>query len=82
MMKKRILSAIVALMCTLTLFAAGIAPVHAYAPPSGEGDAVIQAEQFCWCYRTNHGVEEMRLWSLTYGEWVGDWMPVPDGWFD
>lgn len=82
MMKKRILSAVAALMCTLALFVAGIAPAQAYAPPSGEGDAVIQAEQFCWYYRTNHGVEEMRLWSLTYGEWVTDWVPVPDGWFD
>lgn len=81
-MKKRILTAVAALMCALTLFAAGIAPAHAYAPPSGESGAVIQSEEVCWCYRTNHGVEEMRLWSLTYGEWITDWIPVPDGWFD
>ena len=81
-MKQRILAAVAALMCTLTLFAAGITPVHAYAPPSGGGSAEIQAEQVCWYYRTNHGVEEMRLWSLTYGYWKSDWVPVPDGWFD
>lgn len=81
-MKKRILTAVAALMCTLTLFAAGIAPAHAYAPPSGEGGVSTQAEQFCWCYEVHNGVLEMRLWSLTYGEWVSDWIPVPDGWFD
>lgn len=80
-MKQRILSAVAAVLCTLILFSAGAAPVHAYAPPS-EGDAVVLAEQVRWYYRTNHGVKEMRLWSITYGEWMTDWVPVPDGWFD
>lgn len=81
-MKQRILTAAMALMCTLTLFAAGVAPAHAYAPPSGEGGAVIQSEEVCWCYEVHNGVLEMRLWSLTYGKWLTGWIPVPDGWFD
>ena len=80
-MKHRILTAVLALLCALTIFAGGIAPVHAYAPPS-EGGVEIQAEQTVWCYRWNYGVHEMRLWSLTKMEWITDWMPVPDGWFD
>lgn len=76
-MKQRFLTAVAALLCTLTLFAAGIAPAYAYAPPGGEGDAVIQAEEFRWYYRTNRGVEEMRLWSITKMEWVTDWVPCP-----
>lgn len=75
-MKQRILRGVATLMCVLTLFAAGIAPAHAYAPPSGEGDAVVQAEEVRIYYRTNHGVEEMRIWSLTYQRWLTPWVPV------
>lgn len=79
-MKQRVLGAALAVLCTMMLFLAGAAPAHAYAPPGGGGDAVIQAEQVVWYYRNNHGVDEMRLWSLTYQEWMTDWIPVPDGW--
>lgn len=78
-MKQRILTAVAAVLCTLMVFSAGIAPVHAYAPPS-EGDAVVQAEQVRVYYRNNNGVYEMRIWSLTRGVWMTEWFPVPDGW--
>lgn len=78
-MKQRVLAIIGALVCTMALSAAGIAPAHANVPPSGD-NAVIQAEQFRWYFRNNNGVDEMRLWSITKGEWVTDWVPVPDGW--
>lgn len=74
-MKQRILSTALAVLCALTLLS-GIAPAHAYAPPSG-GDAVIQAEETAICYRTRDGVREMRIWSITYGEWITDWFPCP-----
>lgn len=38
------------------------------------GDASIQAEQFKWFYRTYHGREQKRLWSLTEERWVTDWI--------
>lgn len=79
-MKRRVLTAVAALLCTLTVFFAGVAPAHAYAPPSGEGDAVIQAEQYRIYYRTRDGVREMRIWSITSGVWVTGWFPVPEGW--
>lgn len=72
-MKKRILAAFVALMCAVTLLAA---PVQAYAPPSDEGGISTQSEHVCWYFRNNHGVEEMRLWSITRGIWLTDWVPV------
>lgn len=75
-MKQRILSAALAVLCALTLLTSGIAPAHAYAPPS-EGTVEPQAEQVVICYRTRDGVREMRLWSLTYGHWKTDWMPCP-----
>lgn len=82
MMKKRILAMTATVLCTLTLLVAGLAPAYASTPLSGEGDAVVLAEEYRWYYRTNHGVREMRLWSLTYGEWLTDWIPVPEGWDD
>ena len=76
-MKQRILSAALAVLCALTLFVSGSAPAHAYAPPS-EGDAVVQSEEIRIYYRVNHGVREMRIWSLTYPYWLTDWVPCPD----
>ena len=76
-MKQRILSAALAVLCALTLLTSGIAPAHAYAPPSG-GTVEPQSEEIAICYRTRDGVREMRLWSVTYGYWKTDWFPCPD----
>ncbi len=78
-MKKRILTAALAVVCALTLFCTGITPAMASTPPS-EGGAVTYAEEVRWYFRTRDGVEEMRLWSLTYQYWLTDWIPVPDDW--
>lgn len=72
-MKRRILATFVALMCTVTLLAA---PVQAYAPPDDDSGISAQADTVRWYFRTNHGVEEMRLWSITRGIWLTDWVPV------
>lgn len=29
-----------------------------------------------WHYRTNNGVLEKRLWSVTHNCWLTDWMPA------
>lgn len=79
-MKKRVLTLLMASLCALTLMTSTMAPVMASAY-SSEGTGIeTRAEQVRWYYRTNHGVEEMRLWSVTYGVWKTDWIPVPDGW--
>lgn len=78
-MKQRILTTVAATLCALMVFSVGIAPAYANVP-SGEGDAIIQAEQVRIYYRINNGVYEMRLWSLTRGVWMTDWEPVPEGW--
>ena len=77
-MKQRILRSIVALLCALTLFATGIAPAYADTPPSDEGGISAHAEEVCWYFRINHGVKEMRLWSITNGRWISDWVPCPE----
>lgn len=72
-MKKRILAIFIAVMCAVTLL---VAPVQAYAPPSGEGQAVTYSDTVRWYYRNNNGVMEMRLWSITQQRWLTDWVPV------
>lgn len=31
-------------------------------------------EEVKWVYRTYNGVLQMRLWSITYGYWLTDWI--------
>ncbi len=33
-----------------------------------------RAEETKWYYRTVNGVLQKRLWSVTYGRWLTDWM--------
>ncbi len=35
-----------------------------------------QAEQTKWYYREYNGNIEKRLWSITYGKWLTDWIYV------
>lgn len=72
-MKKRFLAFFLALMCAVSLLAA---PAHAYAPLSGENEAITYSDTVRWYYRMNNGVMEMRLWSITQGRWLTDWVPV------
>lgn len=39
-------------------------------------ESVTRAEETRWYYREINGVWEKRLWSITYGVWLTDWMPV------
>ena len=39
-------------------------------------EEIQRAEQTEWYYRINNGVLEKRLWSITYGRWLTDWIPV------
>lgn len=76
-MKKRILTGVAALLCAVTLFTAGVTPALVSPVPDGdEGGISARYEEVRWYYRTNHGVEEMRLWSITRGIWLTDWVPV------
>ena len=37
-------------------------------------DEPTRQEQFMWFYRVVNGKEQKRLWSVTYGRWVTDWI--------
>lgn len=34
------------------------------------------AEQTAWKYRIQDGQLQKRLWSLTYGHWIGEWIDI------
>lgn len=74
-MRRHVLAAMMALMCTVTVLAV---PAYAYVPPSDDSGISTCAEVVQWYYRTKNGVEEMRLWSVTYQKWLTDWIPVPN----
>ena len=38
------------------------------------GDEINRQEEFMWFYRVVNGKEQKRLWSVTYGYWVTDWI--------
>ena len=67
-MKKRVLTLLMASLCALTLISSAIAPAMA-APYSDEGTGIETRAQ-------------MRVWSVTYGVWKTDWIPVPEGWHE
>lgn len=52
---------------------AGVANVPAPAAVQEEGIMPL-AEQTQWYYRTYNGQRQKRLWSLTRGIWLTDWM--------
>lgn len=74
-MKKRAVATFLALACTFTFLAV---PAHAYASPSDGSGISTQSETVRWYFRTNNGVREMRLWSITYQKWLTDWIVCPD----
>lgn len=74
------------IFCALTLCMSMFLSVGAYADnsapevpsPVAAASSGIQpyAEETKWCYRTNNGNYEKRLWSITYGKWLTDWIIV------
>ena len=44
--------------------------------PKNTEESVTRAEETKWYYRYNNGVKEKRLWSITYGVWLTDWIPA------
>ncbi len=44
---------------------------------SKEFESAIRAEETEWHFRMNSGHLEKRLWSITRGIWLTDWIPVP-----
>ena len=58
----------------------------AFAENPGENDEPVisdnapqepgRPEETIWYFRVWNGVNQMRLWSLTYGVWLTDWIDI------
>ena len=71
---------IVTLLLVLSISAAMALPAFALSPKpasdmAAQEESVTRAEEFQWRYRINNGKMQKRLWSITYGYWITDWMP-------
>lgn len=78
---KRFLSVLLALLMLASISVTAFAEVPAQSNSSSEGEAVIneeptRQEETVWYFRIYQGRMQMRLWSLTYGVWLTDWIDV------
>ena len=77
----RIMKKIVALLYTMILCFLLVGQVFAFADDNPEirskndNQIVTRAEQTVWYSRINNKRLEKRLWSLTYGRWLTEWIP-------
>lgn len=73
-----LLSVIICLSLTAGAFAAPLTT------PDGSDSEIIavksgestRAEETTWYFRIKNGILQMRLWSITYGIWLTDWIDV------
>lgn len=35
-----------------------------------------RAEETAWYFRVHNGIVQKRLWSITYGYWLTDWIDI------
>lgn len=75
---KKIVSFFLAVLMSFTLISAAYADSvsNAYVETSKESTIQPRAEETTWYLRNNNGVWEKRLWSITYGKWLTDWIPA------
>ena len=75
MIKKTLLTALCLTALSFSIptsaYAAELSPIAI----SEQGDVAPAAEQTQWIFRVNEdGVPQKRLWSITYGVWLTDWI--------
>lgn len=77
-LRKTILSLFLALLTLVgTCAAAGADGVSASAQAINRpGVASPQAEETVWCTRDYNGKRQKRLWSITHGIWLTDWIDI------
>lgn len=76
---KRILTFLcVFILCFSILFStpafAGCSEADSVLVAAGDSVVAPRAEETEWVYRIHNGYYEKRLWSITYGKWLTDWI--------
>lgn len=79
---KRILSILLAL-CVLFSVSIPVLAAGLEAPDGSDVEIVAvkpgdlgRPEETTWYYRVHQGMLQKRLWSITYGHWLTDWLDV------
>lgn len=75
-MKKTIIALLLALVTVVSSAGALAAEVAAPANVGDTGIVSPQAEEKVWCTRVHNGWLQKRLWSITYGRWLTDWIDI------
>jgi hypothetical protein len=82
-MKKLLSTTIVVIMLLATLsgtVSAAAAEEYTFEPvlvnETSDSDSSTRAEQTVWYFTLIDGVPYKRLWSITYGKWLTDWIPA------
>lgn len=71
--KKILLTIMICFLCYTPTFA--IEPVTSQNFQLQDNDAPLaRAEQVRWYLRTRNGINQKRLWSITYGYWKTNWI--------
>ncbi len=79
---KRLISLFLAL--TILLSVSSVALAECFEAPDGSDVEIIavesgestRAEETIWYFRVLNGIVQKRLWSLTYGRWLTDWIDI------
>ena len=75
MIKKTLLTALCLTALTFSISTSAYAGALTPIAISEQGDVAPAAEQTQWVFRVNEdGVIQKRLWSITYGIWLTDWI--------
>ncbi len=77
-MKKKVVALLLALLAIGNCMSALAAEVDPPARVAQTGDSGIspQAEETVWCERYHEGRWQKRLWSITHGIWLTDWIDI------
>ena len=75
---KRLLVSVMLVFVMCVSLLGTVASAAAYTPStaSAEEEVVPRAEETMWYFRNNNGKVEKRLWSITEGKWLTDWIPA------
>lgn len=79
-MKKKLLTTFAASLLLLSLMGTASATsfqlVNYNLLSSASTEVEPRAEQTTWYFRTIDGKNQMRLWSITEGKWLTDWIDM------
>lgn len=66
--------AVILIVSSLMVPISALGVVDAEGTLAAPGTVSPMAEEVEWCYRKYDGKWQKRLWSITYGRWLTDWI--------